>query len=195
MADNLKDLYAKAARYGELSKAGPRRPDNVVFAFLADSAGLPDMGVNTYGGTDSSHAYEYTVGSGFMFEPERINFAMIDGGITQVLFGGIAALTNGCKMEWISGSGSVLKDFCDGQLIKRNNDFGWLAGVDANAISIQGGGDDALLVRWTLGKSGGKITMLETETLRFTTQDSLGTITEMRAMLQGTLTPNVLDNI
>ena len=117
---------------------------------------------------------------------ERINFQMIDGSMTLNKFGGLSALTNGCRVIVVDPDGTEQFDFLDGRALQANHDFALLAGVDS--LIEPAAGDDSMPIRWTLSKAFGEPIELPTDwRLRFAIQDDLTGITTFRAMAQGYL--------
>jgi len=106
-----------------------------------------------------------------------------DASIRLNRFAGIAALTNGLKIEQHSADGVVLFDFLDGETIKALDDFAPLAGVDAP--SVAGTGDDTWMLRWTIAKCGTPLTLQAGEKLVVTVQDDLTDLTEFYLEVQG----------
>ncbi len=155
-------------------------PSNFLFKFLRTSAGSEDMAT-------TAGVYQYTVPDGKTAEIFRVNFQIVDGGITYNEFGGLGAvLTNGIKIEIIDqDTTTVILDFLDGETIKANEHFAALSGVDA-ALDLAAG-DDALLVRWSISKAGDNhgVVLQAGEILRVTTQDDLTNLTVFQAMVQG----------
>ena len=116
----------------------------------------------------------------------RVLFEIIDGSMTMNKFGGLSALTTGCKVTVVDHEGKEQADFLDGTTIKSNSDFELLAGIDA--LVEPAAGDDELDVRWSLFKGLGEPLELPTNwRLRFSVQDNLAGLTTFRAMAQGHL--------
>jgi hypothetical protein len=117
---------------------------------------------------------------------QRVVFQIIDGGMTLGKFGGLTALTTGCKVTVVDPDGNEQVDFLNGTTIKTNGDFNLLAGVDA--LVEPAAGDDSMPVRWTLTRGlGGPLSLPTGWRLRFRVQDDLSGITTFRAMSQGYL--------
>jgi hypothetical protein len=116
----------------------------------------------------------------------RLNFELVDGSISPNSFGGITALTNGCRMIVVDPDGTEQLDFLDGRTIKNNSHWALLAGSDMK--SVFAAGDDSLPIRWTLSKGLGEPLELPTGwRLRFAIQDALTGITQFSGMAQGYL--------
>ncbi len=115
----------------------------------------------------------------------RVNVEIVDGGITPIKFGGISALSNGLGITLVDADNVELFDFLDGLTIKRNADWGLLAGVDNAAYAAPA--DDHLPIRWTISKAtGGRpLSLLGGKKLRFTVQDNIAALTFFRIMGQG----------
>lgn len=114
----------------------------------------------------------------------RLNFVLIDGAIKYGQFLGIgSALSNGIKVEHRRESGAILKDFLDGETIKKTEHFGWLAGTDS--IKEPSAGDDSFPVRWTMARSGEPMEMEAGTDIAVTIRDDLSTVVEMSCMIQG----------
>ena len=113
----------------------------------------------------------------------RVNLSLVDGSIKPGSFAGQTALTNGVKIAVTTSTGGVVFDFLDGQTIKNNSDWALLSGVDQTIRPAAG--DDALPIRWTLGKAGSRLLLRQGQQLRITVQDASSGITIWTAMAQG----------
>ncbi len=157
-------------------------PEDLIFKLLAN-AGDPDMAVD--GGTPVT--YEFEVPTGKVFHLQRINVHMQDGSIRADGFGGLAALTNGLLIQAIDTNGTtVLKDFTDGEPVKRHNELALLAGLDVDPdTSGVGGAEDAVLVRWTIAKARKPMRLTAGQIVRVTVRDNISDVTQLRMMVQG----------
>ncbi len=113
----------------------------------------------------------------------RTLWSILDAGPTANTFGGIAGgITNGLLIELVDNADVVQFDFFDGETVKKNHQFGLLAGVDWVVLAGPG---DAFTVRWTLAKAGKELRLPPGFKLRVTVQDDLTPIDSMTVMLQG----------
>jgi len=151
------------------------------FQFLRDEANSRDM--NADGSTPIEFFVENNETDGRTLVIERVCGKIRDASIRLNRFAGIAALTNGLKIEQHSADGVVLFDFLDGETIKALDDFAPLAGVDAP--SVAGTGDDTWMLRWTIAKCGTPLTLQAGEKLVVTVQDDLTDLTEFYLEVQG----------
>lgn len=165
-----------------------KNPDDFAYKYLRRVSGpagatVVDMNTNSALGTPS--VFEYQVIASQQLKLRRVNFELIDGGMQNQRFAGLAtALTNGCLFEIIDNDGSTqLLDFLDGNPITMNADFAPIAGVDS--ILEATAGDDALPIRFTIGRAGANMILAAGQRVRFTIQDNLSTVTRFRAMAQG----------
>ena len=128
--------------------------------------------------------FSYKVPTGRVARIHRIMIVILDKPITPTNFGGISALTNGLKFDVINKDGvSTVFDFLDGVTIKRNADFGCLAGVDVQIDA--GGAADMLLVRWTISDVGANCFLTEDQSFQITVQDDLTGLDSASVMIQG----------
>lgn len=157
------------------------KPTEVVFNLVRNGASA-DMNVD--GSVTPVHFDYVAVNDRYV---DRCNFVIIDGGITPIKFGGISGgLTNGVLVRVVDSDDATVLDFLEGETIKKNADWDFLAGTD-NIIE-NAAGDDHMCIRWTLSKGmRGKPMYLPIGwKLRFTVQDDLTPITQFRIMVQGT---------
>jgi hypothetical protein len=155
-------------------------PEKLLYKHLATTSGDVDLNTSS-SGTD----YLYTVPAENVAVVERLNIIMSDAEIDFEKFGGIVALTNGLKIEVLDAEGTVTLDFTDGQEIKTNADFGYLAGSDVVGAVAAGSLEDFQIIRWTIGKTGAGLFLEAGEFVRFVVQDPLNEITLFRVMVQG----------
>lgn len=163
-------------------------PDDFAYKYLRRVSGpagatVVDMNTNSALGTPS--VFEYEVSASQQLKLRRVNFELIDGGMQNQRFAGLAtALTNGCLFEIIDNDGNAqLLDFLDGNPITMNADFAPIAGVDS--ILEATAGDDALPIRFTIERAGANMVLAVGQRIRFTIRDNLSTVTRFRAMAQG----------
>lgn len=119
----------------------------------------------------------------------RLNLVIADGGIAAKDFGGIlGGLATGVTINVIDPDGStILKDLNGGYPIKQNHEFGGMAGVDSQPV--EAAGDDFLYVRYSFDKFVPQgIQLAEGAEIRFTWDDDLSPLTDMKAMVQGQFT-------
>lgn len=115
---------------------------------------------------------------------ERLCVQIVDGGISPTKFAGLTALTNGIEVLIVTAAGATVIDFLDGETIKKNADWTFLAGTD-NPIDAAAG-DDQLQVRWTVSKGlGAPLELNSDRIIQMTVQDNLTEITEFRILAQG----------
>lgn len=158
-------------------------PDEMLYKFARNSTGSIDLSFTTSGTTAAPVDYSYTVPAEKIGLIRRCNIAGYDGSITPSKFMGIAALANGVMIEAMSSGSTSLIDFTDGHYIKRNSDWGFLAGVDVRYNIVAG--DDGLDVRWTIGRAGAILYLTSGESLTFKVQDDLSAVSELSIMVQG----------
>lgn len=166
-------------------------PKNFVYRYLIRTSGPQSaLGVDYELNTDSAidiSVFEYQVPTKKMFELTRFNLYMLDKSIYIEGFAGISALSNGCLFEVVDNNGTTQLDFLDDVPLKRNIEFTPLAGIDNTIIVDRPDRDDGLGVRFTVAKTGAKMSMASGWKARWTNQDDLSEITSFRIMIQGTL--------
>lgn len=152
--------------------------ENLLYKRLRTSTGASDMVVTTT--------------TQFFYSPpqpaliSRVLFDIVDNAMQVDRFGGLGALTNGVKVEILEAEDdSVVLDFLDGDTIKSNFEFSHLAGTDAFVEPTAG--DDELLVRWSIWKSGAVLYLPPTRKFAVTIQDNLTGLSHFDAVLQGIL--------
>ena len=107
---------------------------------------------------------------------------------TATKFGGIAALTNGVKIEVLNASAAVVLDLLDGRTIKNNAEFNYLA---STTLQITGGAD-AVFADMNIGRGFSTIHHFHLPAgykIRWTVQDNLTGIEEFRVLVYGHLEP------
>jgi hypothetical protein len=136
----------------------------------------------------SPSVYELVPPLGYFSHISRVCFLIQDTNCNIGKFGGLAALTNGLKVESYNDQGVLDVDFLDGETIKTNEEFDLLSGADVIGIDNTKA-VDAVPVRWTVekGTSGAPLLLLPGSILRVTIQDDLSGITNFRAMTQGVI--------
>lgn len=163
-----------------------------IFAFLVNSAGsninMHDIDVTS----GTPERFSYTCQSGCNAKLTRCCIDLLDNDILPVNFGGLASLTTGIAIRHYAADNiAVIRDFMDGQTIKKNSDWAFLAGTDAvPTVWPPGTGDHNLPIRWTFEKSGSPLFLCDGESFAFDLQDSTTGITDFRAMVQGVLYPD-----
>ena len=156
-------------------------PEDVFFQH-AKNGDSKDMNVD--GSTTAVH-FDVLPSSGPLYI-QRCNILIIDNNQTPTKFGGLSALDEGVMVRVIEADGTVLKDFLDGETIKKNADWVKLAGTD-DPIRSPTSGDDEFAVRWTLTKGlGAPLYLCTGRLLRYTIQDDLSNLTQFEIMAQGT---------
>lgn len=156
-------------------------PKNKFFKFFRNTADDSiSMAVN---GSVTAVPFRITATNGSI-EVTRVNVTLIDGAIRYGQYGGLgAALTNGITVRAHDVDDTVLCDYLDGETIKANEDWGWLAGADN--IVIQAAGDDSFPVRWTIEKSGKKSLLTEGQYIEIKISDNVAGLTKHTAFAQG----------
>ena len=140
--------------------------------------------MNVLGSLIAPVAYDCLVATDKVLLIEDVAILIVDGGITPTKFGGITALTNGIKIEAIDDDGTtVLLDFTADLTIKKNADWALLADTDRETIAAAG--DDVEEVQWSLLSESGPMLLTAGQIFRFTVQDDLTGLTEMRVMAHG----------
>lgn len=130
--------------------------------------------------------FEYTVPPNTEMRVARLNFAIIDANPMLTLFGGMAALANGCLLDIVDSNGLSLLDMTGGRPFQANKDFLYAAGIDM-VIVIEAAGPDVVKVRFSLFKAGRNVIVKAGESVRWTIQDDLAGIPEFRCQVQGTM--------
>ena len=106
-----------------------------------------------------------------------------DGTWSSEKYGAIAnGLTTGILVQVKDDSG-VLVDLTDGVEIQTNAGWGQVC-YDAEVKTV-GQGDSFLLVRWTFGKAGKPVTLLEGERLAVVLNDNFSTLVDHTFQVQG----------
>ncbi|MDB4306312.1 hypothetical protein N9980_01980 [bacterium] len=160
----------------------PITADKFLEKFLANASSI-DMNVD---GSVTPVNFTYTVPANDEAFISRCNIYIQDASPSPILFGGIAALTNGLLIEVLDSGLSVIKTFNAQKPTQDNSDFVSLAGVDVRYQSGAGAGDD-VAIRWTFANhSGGDTLQLrQNETFRVRVRDNLTALTAFRWVLQG----------
>lgn len=165
----------------------PHSYDQYVFLTNSEGNSVDMHGVDVTSGTPER--FSMTVASGHLFKANRLNVELVDGAMTPAKFGGLTALTTGLQILHYAADGTtVLKDFMNGQFIKKNADWSALVGTDGTQNIAAGVGSNP--VRWSMFKSGEPYFMKAGESLAFEIHDSLDGITDFRAMVQGIQYPD-----
>jgi hypothetical protein len=167
--------------------AGSEEPINstsYLMKYLATSSGGTEMAAA--GSSAAELLYYVQPATGEIFYVRRVNFHYADNGaFTPQQFASGSALTNGIIVDVIDvPSSSQLIDFTDGDPIDHNSQWNSLVGVDVDRLT-GGASDDALSMRWTLGKSGGILKLTSDEQLRFRIRDDLSGLSMFTAIAQG----------
>ncbi len=112
----------------------------------------------------------------------NVSFTLVDASIEMGKFGGIAALTNGMKIELAETDNTILESFGDGHLFKTSADFSILSG--SYELLAPSAGDDLLVVHWNLADyfgDGLHGIALKGHKIRITLQDDLSGLTVFEA--------------
>ena len=138
-------------------------------------------------GAPDPTVYEVLVPADTRYCITRVHFVIRDANCAGGKFGGLAALTNGVKIQVIDNDAgdTVLIDFLDGKTIKLNDQFDWLSGVDVvipDTVTAPN-----VPIRWTLQKDlgGDYLELTAGQRFRITVQDDLSGLTEWRTMAKG----------
>jgi len=152
-----------------------------IFKFLRNTSNSEEMSVD---GSSTAVIFSISPGANVSWDVYRCSIHIVDASVSHGDFGGIASgITNGIKVEVLDGDDNQLFDFTDDFTIKTNGQWGHLAGID---VFIQTtAGDDLLIVRWTINRSGEPLRLNGTDKLAFTVQDDLTPLTHMAVMTQG----------
>lgn len=170
-----------------------KKPQQVISKFFTEISGpsgsdTENMNPVAGTGTPAPTVYEVTVPADTRYHITRIHFLIKDTLCQAGKFGGIAALTNGVKIQVIDADAgaTVLVDFLDGKTIKMNEDFDWLAGIDVPGLDATVS-TDIIPVRWTLRKDlgGEDLELVAGQRFRITLQDDLSGLTEWRTIAKG----------
>ena len=99
-------------------------------------------------------------------------------------FFGISRLTNGMLFQILDTTPTITEHFTtDDVPIKCHNQLGHLAGVDILTDTVANA--SAIIVRWTLAKTGKSWTLWPGWVFRVVVRDPLDGLTALRVMLQG----------
>ena len=123
--------------------------------------------------------------AGETWEIHRIIINVEDTGTVNTgTFGALTALTNGCKVDVVRGSTSVL-DLLDGITIKNNGDWSHLC-YDLT-IGDNAAGTKQVTARWTFAKAGEPLKLVGNldEKLQVQTQDDTTGLVHFTVMAQG----------
>ena len=167
-----------------------RNPEAMIYGFV-----FSDTAASTFGTASGTNLDAVNTTLGFDFKCVCTNPAgeifsralvnVTDNGILAEDFGGISGgLANGVEVFAEDTDGSVLLDYLNGETIKTNGDWTFLAGVDV-ARDTEGAGDDRLIVRWTLEKAGRPQLFKQGQALVFRVNDNISSITRLKIMIQG----------
>jgi hypothetical protein len=110
-------------------------------------------------------------------------FVRDDGVWSTEKYGATTSVSTGISIEVRTSTDTTLLDLTDGIPIKTNGGWGRLC-FDSDVKSI-GSGDSMLLVRWTFGKSGRPVTLLEGERLAVVLNDDFQTLVDHTFQVQG----------
>ncbi len=163
------------------------RPEDMVYRHLTrTSDGTIDMNID--GSAGINFDYQVPLGTVYkQFQLSRVNITIVDTGMRNDRFGGLAAaLVNGVLFQILDDGGAVTQHFdTDRSPVTVNSAFACLAGIDA--IIEPAAGPDMIPVRWSLLKAGRKIQMLPGEIFRTRIQDNLAALDVFRICIQGVL--------
>ncbi len=164
-------------------------PEDFSYKYLrhvSGPTGVSDIDMNTASSLVDPSIFEYQIPFTRQLKLRRINFELVESAMQNQRFAGLmSALANGCLLEIIDVDGITrLLDFLDNAPVTMNADFAILAGVDS-VVNVLGAGDDALPIRFTIGKAGAMMLLSAGRRIRFTIQDNLSSITRFRAQTQG----------
>lgn len=157
----------------------------VRLVYLSDDGttdGTKDWAVN--GATPQE--FFVTIRPGFdHFMVKRLILHMEDtGSFTSITFAAITGLTQGCELEMSSG-GQVI-DFCDGEPIKNNSDWGRLS--FNNVLNDWGGGAKQMNGRLTFGNFNQDdfgVLLEEGDKITWRVKDDLTDVTHAFLMAEG----------
>ena len=158
-----------------------------LFAVLATSSGGTNMA--TSGSTAVPLVYYYQCPASRYAIVQRLNIGIQDVAIDPDKFGGSTLVTKGLKVQaYDTNNSSMLIDFTDGLNIKKNWQWGLLAGVDNQTDNAdKSNKPSAFNVRWTIGKAGAPLNLTSGQQIRMTVQDDISDLDEMYVMIQGVL--------
>ena len=152
-----------------------------IFSFLRAN-GSTSLNTDAAG---SAVTYSYTVPSTRSAHIARCNMVLFDADQYPGRFGDQESLTTGCKFVTIGTDGAQAFDFLDGETIKTNADFTFLAGVD-NKVDA-GVANAARYVRWTIAKAGQALLLRGGEGIGMVVQDDLSDMVDFKILVQGIL--------
>lgn len=162
-------------------------PSRFIYAFLRNTTTGGSFDLNVNATSTALQNFFFEVPTDKIFQLMRVNILILDAGIRPSKFGAEAALTNGIVIETVGTDNSATTlDFCDGDTIKRNAEFVYLAGVDN--IILDAAADDSLSVRITVdGSTGLPCELKAGQRFQFGIQDDLSGLAQFRVMIQGKL--------
>ncbi len=147
-------------------------------AYLGTSAS-PDLNVN---GSSTPVAKDLTPGAAEIYRVNRVVLLIATtGSILMTSFGDVAALTNGCKLEWRNAAG-VIVDLLGGLPLKTLNDLAALFDVGIAELGASHTIRAVLDLPTPVRLDGGA-----GEFLRTTVQDNLTTLVRFRALALGSI--------
>lgn len=150
-------------------EAMPVTPGNALFDVLGSMAG-------------AAASYSYICPAGKKAFIQRLTFIVRCASAPAAgEFGDQAALSTGCSMGFLDTDDSVLLDPLDGETIKRNEDWGMLAGAQ---LKFETSALYAVVVEWVLPRP---IELAAAQKFKFTVADSLSALSDFRCQLQGYL--------
>lgn len=131
-------------------------------------AGTPIEGVDDSVGTWTIERYDtdhfIQAPAGYDYEIERLIVTIYDTTAMQAQeYGNLgSALNGGITVHHFDANGVEVTEYTDGVPITINAGWAYLASVDVNVMAW-GAGNELLVVRWTLGKSGAPLLLLPGE--------------------------------
>lgn len=138
---------------------------------LDNDGSTSDMRVD---GSSVVKKFQYVVPTDKLLYLDNVEIVLLDASIDPALFGGLAALTNGCKLEIYDTNGTtVLLDML-AESVKSVYEFSHLGGVTINFVSFLT--NDMVSVSAHMHETYGADLLLEAgQIVQFTVQDNLAT--------------------
>lgn len=160
------------------------KPANTVYQLLTengDGTGNASMNVD---GSGTPVKFFIQPPSTDKYTLKRMDVEAIDGSFNDALKYGALTLTNGMRI-YIEDDGGIIKEYTLGFNIKRNFDWGLLAGVDVPLLTAPV--TDALVVRWTFANGCSDIILngSKNERLVVEVQDSMLGLDDQLIQIQG----------
>jgi hypothetical protein len=155
------------------------------FTWVSGPAGATVYDMNTLSGDGTGvnpdpSIFGYAPSNRQAVDIKSVFIQIYDAAPTMALFGGIAALTNGCSFEIVDvNTSTTILDLAGGHVIKKNGDLPHLMSAD---MQWSGLASDVVLVKLALATP---IRLMPNQRLQWTNQDDLTGLTEFHITVEG----------